>query len=461
MDATSVAEILPDARLLAQYAYRAARLPRHSRLFEQIDRVTLALSRGEAPGAQALLDEMALVSEATGVTVAQLRRSETRLGRVSHRAAVVTPYLIGLLTLLLTLYLSFQSSELHQADLALREHQELVGERLPEKIYFAWKMYRYERVLNVQAPTLAQLDGYQKLVADAKRLNAKLAAVRGMLADSSNMRLVPVMFQTYGPCWSRRIANALNAPTAAPLDCERQRPAAGAPGSLPQAPPLDLACARAPEPEPPVRGRPLAAAETKIDLEAFESSIGCFVRQLNISDYNAPLDESIYLVRNKLFLLVSWLLPCLYGLLGACVFLMRRLLFVNSSVGGLADARIVDLLSLILRIALGGLAGIIIGWFWAPTALTTNSSALSVSSLPFGIAFLAGFSIDSLFKLLDRLNRTIGVDDRKDDDPTAGGTGGAGERAADRSPVDAVARSAAVPPPGPVGPASPPVPTPP
>lgn len=409
MNSLSIESILPDARLLAHHAYRTGSLPQSSKIFEEIDKATEALAGGANPGVAALIEAMTQVSASTGITVTQLQRRETLIGRISYQAGLVTPYMIGFLTLLLTLYLSFQSAELHQADLALREHQELVGERLPEKIYFAWKMYRYERVLSVQAPTLAQLDGYQKLVADAKRLNAKLAAVRSMLTDSSSMRFVPVMFQFYGPCWMRSIANALNAPTAPPLDCTLSAGGAIPAGQLDEAPALDLKCPQLAE-----TGKAKASTtEAKIDLEAYEASIACFVRSLSISDYNAPLDDAIYQVRNKLFLLNSWLLPCLYGLLGACVFLMRKLLSVNGASGGRRDTRIVDLLSLVLRIALGGLAGIIIGWFWVPTALTTNTAAVSVSSVPFGMAFLAGFSIDSLFSLLDRLNRTISTDESK------------------------------------------------
>jgi hypothetical protein len=32
---------------------------------------------------------------------------------------------------------------------------------------------------------------------------------------------------------------------------------------------------------------------------------------------------------------------------------------------------------------------------------------VQISSIPFGVAFLAGFSIDTLFSLLDRLNKAI------------------------------------------------------
>src|SRR5258708_29462085 len=103
------------------------------------------------------------------------------------------------MTLLLTLYLAFQSSELHKADLALREYQDLESEGLQEKIYHAWKMYRYERVLNVKGPPLAQLDGYQQLVDDSKHLSEKRDAVQKLLIDSSVIRYVPDFFDYRRP----------------------------------------------------------------------------------------------------------------------------------------------------------------------------------------------------------------------------------------------------------------------
>lgn len=71
--------------------------------------------------------------------------------------------------------------------------------------------------------------------------------------------------------------------------------------------------------------------------------------------------------------------------------------------------RAASMLLLVLRVALGGLAGIIIGWFWvpAPPSGSGNSIATAISSIPFGLAFMAGFSIDTLFSLLERIKRTI------------------------------------------------------
>src|SRR5882757_3580164 len=151
MDRTIVDSLLRKARILADYAVDTGQLPEDSRIFEEMDSMSQAVERGENPAVAPLVAEMQQVCKKAKVTIEQLMRRETPLGRLSQRAALATPYLIGFMTLLLTLYLAFQSSELHMADMALREYQDLQSERLEEKIYHAWKMYRYERVLNVTA----------------------------------------------------------------------------------------------------------------------------------------------------------------------------------------------------------------------------------------------------------------------------------------------------------------------
>jgi hypothetical protein len=408
MDPTRLRFLLNEAEALGIHAARAGKLPEDSRIFEVIHSMTQALERGDNPPEASLFAEMSKASRAAGVTVAQLLHRETLLGRLRRRAALATPFLIGFMTLLLTLYLAFQSSELHKADLALREYQDLVSQRLQEKFYLAWRMYKYERVLDVKAPPLAQLDNYQKLVEDAHRLNAKTSAVLGLLEDSSTIRYVPDLFASHGWCWLQNLASILNgidpsqACRTAPLPVENEDK------RLQQvSPDLDIACK--------TQSLPAATAnsvrlETKIDPDEYLRSLACFVRSIGITDdlSTYPQDPAIYATRNKVNLLVSWLLPGLYGLLGACVYVMRDLLRENGQSKAGGDARIVDLLSLLLRVALGGLAGIIIGWFWVPNTPTGSSAAISISSIPFGMAFLAGFSIETLFSLLDRLNKTVG-----------------------------------------------------
>ncbi|MDP1902130.1 MAG: hypothetical protein Q8K96_17035 [Rubrivivax sp.] len=404
MNPTWISTLLDEARTLAGHALRTGTLPPHSCIFELIDSTTQTLVRGEQPAHAPLVAEMQSVSRAAGISIEQLMQRETRLGRLSRRAALATPYLVGFMTLLLTLYLAFQSSELHKADLALREYQDLQGERLQEKIYQAWKLHHYERVLNVQGPALAQLDGYQQLVLDSKRLYEKRSAVQSLLLDSSVIRYLPDVFK-YSALPQPA---ALDAVEADPATKEPKRPAATVEEAQSGAEQQRELMAVGPDcsKEPLARTASDTAAPygSTAELDNFRRSIACFVQSIQIQgDHDYPMVSMIYETRNKVNLLVSWMLPGLYGLLGACVFLMRDLLRVNGlgTVG--PDARIVDLLSLLLRVSLGGLAGIIIGWFWVPTAGTPNSSAIAVSSISFGVAFLAGFSIDSLFALLDRL----------------------------------------------------------
>ncbi len=60
------------------------------------------------------------------------------------------------------------------------------------------------------------------------------------------------------------------------------------------------------------------------------------------------------------------------------------------------------------RFCLGGIAGLAIGWFLAPdlnpieTALP-GSSIIPASLTSLALAFLAGYSVDLLFAVLDRL----------------------------------------------------------
>ena len=258
---------------------------------------------------------MQKVSKKAKITVEHLMWRETPLGRLSGRAVLATPYLVGFMTLLLTLYLAFQSSELHKADLALREYQDLESERLQEKIYHAWKMYLYEHVLNVKGPPLAQLDGYQQLVDDSKRLYQKRSAVQELLIDSSVIRYLPKFFEFHGSMQSAAVGSDLD--VTPDENQELVKP--------------DLDCSKEPEEAlSPISSDKPAAFGRRIELDNYRRSIACFVQSLLIGvDYDYPMVSMIYQTRNKVNLLVSWMLPGLYGLLGACVFLMRELLLGN------------------------------------------------------------------------------------------------------------------------------------
>lgn len=96
----------------------------------------------------------------------------------------------------------------------------------------------------------------------------------------------------------------------------------------------------------------------------------------------------------RLDVLGLWILPGLYGMLGAVIFHLRT--YLNPFRPDPTPIRV------ILRVFLGGFAGIAIAWFWSPEA----SDALGVAEITLGtltLAFLLGFGIDVFFALLDRL----------------------------------------------------------
>jgi hypothetical protein len=126
------------------------------------------------------------------------------------------------------------------------------------------------------------------------------------------------------------------------------------------------------------------------DLRQFNSTINVNFDPLFPNDYSYNLVQ----LQNGMRFLGSWLLPGLYGMLGAVVFHMRRLLDPN-----LPNPR---LLRFVYRIVLGGFGGIVLVWFWIPSGAAPSMTEFAPLT-SFGLAFLIGFSSDVFFQVLDRL----------------------------------------------------------
>ncbi|HLF96317.1 MAG TPA: hypothetical protein VI457_04160 [Methylococcaceae bacterium] len=93
--------------------------------------------------------------------------------------------------------------------------------------------------------------------------------------------------------------------------------------------------------------------------------------------------------------LERYILPLLYGFLGACLYVLRTL---ASDIKALAYTPEQNTLYR-LRVYMGMLAGLIIIWFLPVTEADPGLKSLT----PFALAFLAGYSIDLLFALMDKL----------------------------------------------------------
>ncbi len=98
----------------------------------------------------------------------------------------------------------------------------------------------------------------------------------------------------------------------------------------------------------------------------------------------------------------NYLLPLLYGWVGAMVFVVRRLseqVTAHSYREGEENS--------VVRIFLGCIAGVAIGWFMPIQTSGTGTAKILTSLTPLALAFLAGFAVEIFFALLDRLVRTF------------------------------------------------------
>ncbi len=113
--------------------------------------------------------------------------------------------------------------------------------------------------------------------------------------------------------------------------------------------------------------------------------------------------KTISVTSNSLiYILQVYFLPLFYGMMGACTFILRSLTEQARKRLFRSDLMI----SLWVRVFLGSLAGLAIGWFLQPESEGTKNSLISLAGVgsltPFALSFVAGYSVELLFTVLDR-----------------------------------------------------------
>jgi hypothetical protein len=103
---------------------------------------------------------------------------------------------------------------------------------------------------------------------------------------------------------------------------------------------------------------------------------------------------------NRLTVFQVYVLPLLYGLVGACAYVLRQLIIETRERTYQAEARP----AYDLRIFLGMLSGLAVGWFLRPDP----QSKLVGELTPFALSFLAGYSVEVLFSAMDKLVNAFG-----------------------------------------------------
>lgn len=174
-------------------------------------------------------------------------------------------------------------------------------------------------------------------------------------------------------------------------------PAAPAPAPAPAVPPS--AAVTAPPKNQELVGKRQTYLHAADYLMGFPRWVAGFLGVIGLGqgDRNAN-DKPEVVAQVQLELATSFvggfLLPVLYGMLGAIAFVLRRLSDENS----VGEETTVLKRRFSLRVPIGALSGLAAGWLLQPS---TGSVTASLS--PFALAFVAGYSADLVFTALDRV----------------------------------------------------------
>lgn len=127
-------------------------------------------------------------------------------------------------------------------------------------------------------------------------------------------------------------------------------------------------------------------SDTEQALQKLELGQVLYKARINLFSNTLAAEFAIELIQ-------SFILPLLYGLLGAFIYVLRMLLRDIKELTYTPDSDT----RYRLRLTLGSLGGMIIGWFMQPQ----DFDSLSVLS-PMALAFLMGYNVDVFFSVMDR-----------------------------------------------------------
>jgi hypothetical protein len=393
--------LLEDARLVAEQASRTGQLP-DALLPKAIAAVEHARETGGHADYAALLSALnATIRAIAPITLIDLREGRSPFDAGARRSARRLVALLCVVSIALTALIGWYTRVLYQAESALTAIQQLASVRYLDKVRAVRRLAQDEEVFTKHDARYAQ---YHQQLGDLALARAAHNAAVGLITRASENDSYP--FEAF----FRSLPAHAAPPEQRPAD---QASSAAAPGSG-----LHDLTASAPEDSDPCSTLAVATAEAAhretsrthaTDLAPKRDLLEDYCFLVNIGDDNPGIlftptfgAQYTFEIGTQRMILSGWVLPFLYGLLGASVFLMRSLL--NERTANMA------LFPVLLRLALGGIAGLVIGWFSVPGV---GTSATQISSIPFGVAFLAGFSIDTLFALLERLTHSLSAAPRR------------------------------------------------
>jgi len=396
--------LLTDARLVADYAAKGGLL-QDTALPKAIEAAEKAVAAGEPAEIAPLLSAFneAIKGISPYISLLDLHAGLSPFDARNRSRKKTDTILCAVFSIFLAVFIADCTWELYSDAALLKSIQEIQDARHPEKVGMLRKMVQQDEAL--KNPRSQKYSEYQHAYRQLSELNEKIRLVVNQAGKVGARSSVPS--EDNFKAISKKIGNWLVSNSSGQANIKSIPPAElSQPAGIKETAAKADAIAEPAEPDicsPP--GTLLASLKGRVYLqqairELYEEY--CFPQQMNllVPGYSAGLMAS---ATNELQVEVyrksSWILPFVGGLLGAAVFLMR--FFLTNTLKPFPEWH-----DGLLRIALGGIAGIIIGWFKWPSG-PQGAELAAISSVPFGLAFLAGYSIDIVFSLLERMNRLI------------------------------------------------------
>jgi hypothetical protein len=399
--------LIVDARLVLQYGTRSGLL-RHNHLADAIDALTSQHTASGPEFANFAGAFKEALKDIEPMTLVDLRAGRSPFDARNVKSRMRWQVSLSLATVGLIASIAFYQFQVQQVTDALAAFHEAQEAKLSEKVTAARQFAQYRKALDENSCSFGE---YQRARHELRKLDSRAASASntvGLLYASSPW---PFADQVVSAVRLFSQSPALPVAAAGPQPAASAAADADAALTVDDAPATGGACSE-------VQRRKLLA---QIDPEWLRKVMAdglddyCYAESQRLgraiqeqTQDNATLfnssEDPVPALQQRVRIQSAWLLPFLYGLLGACVYVMRRLLFDTRHAA-------VENVVILLRLALGALAGVVIGWFSTPAVPSTLLGG-GPGSWPYILAFLAGFSIDNLFTALDRVNGVLSGKDK-------------------------------------------------
>ena len=414
--------------MATRYAVRVGVLQEKD-LFDNLRASEKNLKEGESPDVQALADSLTRVIRLiTPMTLADLHGGrDPFLPKNQSRARIMQLWLTSV-ALIALFFIGYFMQSLRAEQEAIQTLHQIQDLKPQQKLTALRKMAQFERPL--ERPNTSY-ETYHQKASELMQINGTLMLSYNSAVEAAMLPLFPswtFWVQSRQPMTTQTGSAMPEGPASAPASASPLRSASAMVVSKPTAS-TELTPQPSAIPLVSPSGETISSSAPQICVQEADGSIKLPSESLaypewmrnvlsdSLSDFcfqlkvlapggqgtllNASLGQLAFApaIREKVSLRLNWFLPFFYGVLGSIIFVMRNIASVRTPA--------VEWFPILMRVSLGGVAGIVIGWFSSSATLGVDTTATALS-IPFALAFLTGYGIEVLFSVLDKLIRTVG-----------------------------------------------------